>query len=880
MLLPLARMNSSAFSFLSDFVLVLLLFIHVPSSSSNDDLLSTACSKKFVCGNISMDFPFWGTDRSPACGVPDFKLWCENNDIATMTIDQVAYRVLEINQDNGILRIARDEDYFVGLCSPQFRNSTFNPKVFEYVEGYKNLTFIYGCKDPTIPGIPFDCNPEECNRSVFVPVSVSDWRPFGNLQAWEELLKKGFEVRWKVDGEACWECSTSSARAPETIKVSSDLVYKGLPKVLCIRLPDYCGYPGFELGCSNQDPEITIMRSTYKLLGVNNQSRTLNVSRSDYTENLCPTLLSNTSLNPNLLSSTSDHAEVTLYYGCPSPSPPALSSQFTCNINDTVMVGNFITVNFSVLSITDTSLISYLTTCNNSVKFPAHQSAIVPILVSPNVSQFLEVINQGFELEWSANDSLCDTCESSGGQCGYNKTTTAFTCYCADQPRDFECSSSPQAPSQSTRKKSRKSALEIGLSLAGALIGAFVGCWIMAFIQRRRRKAALEKTEELPIATPSSKGLATSTNLSQTTPSLTSLRSDIDKGSTYFGVRVFSYDELEEATNFFDSSRELGDGGFGIVYYGVLKDGHEVAVKRLYENNMKRTEQFMNEIEILAHLQHRNLVKLHGCTSRHSRELLLVYEYIPNGTVADHLHGRQSNSRLLTLPVRLSIAIETASALVHLHASDVIHRDVKTNNILLDNDFCVKVADFGLSRLFPTNVTHLTTAPQGTPGYVDPEYYQCYQLTDKSDVYSFGVVLIELISALQAVDTNRRRHDINLSNMAVNKIQNHALNELVDPFLGFDKDFVVRRMVTSVAELAFRCLQQQREMRPTMEEVLEILKRIENENYGAEKADVLDINEDDVGILKHASSPLQLSADSMSDQFLGSSSSTNTPHSY
>ncbi|KAJ6861345.1 LEAF RUST 10 DISEASE-RESISTANCE LOCUS RECEPTOR-LIKE PROTEIN KINASE-like 1.3 [Populus alba x Populus x berolinensis] len=210
MLLPLARMNSSAFSFLSDFVLVLLLFIHVPSSSSNDDLLSTACSKKFVCGNISMDFPFWGTDRSPACGVPDFKLWCENNDIATMTIDQVAYRVLEINQDNGILRIARDEDYFVGLCSPQFRNSTFNPKVFEYVEGYKNLTFIYGCKDPTIPGIPFDCNPEECNRSVFVPVSVSDWRPFGNLQAWEELLKKGFEVRWKVDGEACWECSTSS----------------------------------------------------------------------------------------------------------------------------------------------------------------------------------------------------------------------------------------------------------------------------------------------------------------------------------------------------------------------------------------------------------------------------------------------------------------------------------------------------------------------------------------------------------------------------------------------------------------------------------------------------------------------------------------------
>jgi hypothetical protein len=164
--------------------------------------------------------------------------------------------------------------------------------------------------------------------------------------------------------------------------------------------PDYCGYPGFELGCSNQDPEITIMQLSYKLLGINNQSRTLNVSRTDYTENLCPTLLSNTSLNPNLLSSTSDHAEVTLYYGCPSPSPAGFSAQyFTCNINDTGMMGYFITVNLSVLSMTAPSLLSYLTACNNSVKVPAHLSVIMPILPDPTVAQLLEAINQGFELE-------------------------------------------------------------------------------------------------------------------------------------------------------------------------------------------------------------------------------------------------------------------------------------------------------------------------------------------------------------------------------------------------------------------------------------------------------------------------------------------------
>lgn len=313
------------------------------------------------------------------------------------------------------------------------------------------------------------------------------------------------------------------------------------------------------------------------------------------------------------------------------------------------------------------------------------------------------------------------------------------------------------------------------------------------------------------------------------------------------------------------------------LFSGKLHDGRVVAVKRLYENNFKRVEQFMNEVEILTRLEHQNLVKLYGCTSRRSRELLLVYEYISNGTVADHLHGKRVESGFLSWPVRLSIAIETADALAFLHRNDVIHRDVKTNNILLDDDFCVKVADFGLSRLFPNDQTHVSTAPQGTPGYVDPEYYQCYQLTDKSDVYSFGVVLIELISSLQAVDTNRHRHDINLANMAINKIQNHLVNELVDPLLGFEKDYSVRRMATAVAELAFRCLQQEKDMRPTMGEVLEGLKAIQNEELLAEEnvdaeAVVLDIRADDVGLLRNMPPPL--SPDSVVTDKLVSSSPT------
>lgn len=353
-----------------------------------------------------------------------------------------------------------------------------------------------------------------------------------------------------------------------------------------------------------------------------------------------------------------------------------------------------------------------------------------------------------------------------------------------------------------------------------------------------------------------------------------------DGGGVCFEVPVFSYVELEAATNKFDRDKELGDGGFGTVYHGKLHDGREVAVKRLYQHNYRRVEQFMNEVKILTRLRHKNLVSLYGCTSRRSRELLLVYEFVPNGTVADHLHGEQASSSLLTWPIRMNIAIETASALVYLHASDIIHRDVKTTNILLDNNFAVKVADFGISRLFPNDVSHVSTAPQGTPGYVDPEYYQCYQLTTKSDVYSFGVVLIELISSMPAVDITRHRHEINLSNLAVNKILRQEIDELIDPCLGYQSDKNVRRMIMAVAWLAFLCLQQDKERRPTMEEALESLKRIES---GEESENLQDNSAllksfdpspspeyDEIQLLKNKRQ--QLSPTSVADKWISSTS--------
>ncbi|XP_060960032.1 LEAF RUST 10 DISEASE-RESISTANCE LOCUS RECEPTOR-LIKE PROTEIN KINASE-like 1.3 isoform X1 [Cannabis sativa] len=640
--------------------------------------------------------------------------------------------------------------------------------------------------------------------------------------------------------------------------------------------PEYCGHPKLKLGCQGNNAIIEIEGIKYQVLEIEKETPIIKIARVDFLNNgICSPLYGDTTLDKDIFEYAPASEAITIFYGCNSTDN--MYGGFDCNPGGK----------------------SFILPGNNTMeKIDAHFScrSNVIVRVSDPVQTYAEFMNstlieealkEGYPVSYKVEFAGCENCRKSGGVCGYDWGVNRTTCYCQGDLSPVlkdVCPSPPESgdtklgtpPNSGSKEQTPK---VVGLSIAGAcILGIFIGGFAYYFIQRRKRQGAITKSKDIS-ETPSSKSLInSSTNFSRSTPtdSYSFSKSDIEKGSTYFGTQVFSYTELEEATDNFDPSKELGEGGFGTVYYGKLGDGREVAVKRLYENNFKRVEQFMNEVEILTRLEHKNLVKLYGCTSRRSRELLLVYEFIPNGTVADHLHGKQSTSSVMSWPVRLSVAIETADALAYLHRSDIIHRDVKTNNILLDNEFRVKVADFGLSRLFPTDVTHVSTAPQGTPGYVDPEYYQCYQLTDKSDVYSFGVVLAELISSLQAVDTNRHRHDINLASMAITRIQNHAVNELIDPSLGFDKDFTVRKMTTAVAELAFRCLQQDKDMRPSMDEVVAALKAIKNEAFVIQRAEVVDIRSDDIGLLKNLPPPL--SPDSVGNDKYGSNSTT--PNSY
>lgn len=312
---------------------------------------------------------------------------------------------------------------------------------------------------------------------------------------------------------------------------------------------------------------------------------------------------------------------------------------------------------------------------------------------------------------------------------------------------------------------------------------------------------------------------------------------------------VFTYEELESSTGHFNPSCKIGDGGFGSVYLGRLPDGRAVAVKRLHRHlptaavasaRAFSAKSFCNEILILSSIDHPNLVKLHGYCSD-PRGLLLVYDYVPNGTLADHLHGGLRHRRApLTWQVRLDMAVQIGLAIEYLHYSvspPVVHRDITSSNIFVEGDMRIKVGDFGLSRLLeiPDKLTSSSsggsvwTGPQGTPGYLDPDYHRSFRLTEKSDVYSFGVVLLELISGLRAVDQSRDKREFALADFAVSRIQMGMLHQVVDPKIALDG--AAKEGVHAVAELAFQCVAADRDDRPDSREVVEELKRIRNKSH-------------------------------------------------
>ncbi|KAJ0525083.1 putative protein kinase RLK-Pelle-LRR-VIII-1 family [Helianthus annuus] len=289
------------------------------------------------------------------------------------------------------------------------------------------------------------------------------------------------------------------------------------------------------------------------------------------------------------------------------------------------------------------------------------------------------------------------------------------------------------------------------------------------------------------------------------------------------GARAFTFEELKKYTNNFSETNNIGVGGYGMVYRGSLPNGQLIAIKRARQGSSQGGLEFKTEIELLSRVHHKNLVGLIGfCFDQ--GEQMLVYEYVVNGTLKDSLSGK-SGIRL-DWARRLKIALGAARGLQYLHDladPPIIHRDVKTNNILLDERLVAKVADFGLSKpMSGANQTHITTQVKGTMGYMDPEYYMTQQLTEKSDVYSFGVVMLELITARKPIE--KSRYIVREVKQAMDKNKElYGLQDVLDPTIGLSSQL---KGLERFVDLALRCVEETGNQRPAMSEVVKELEGI------------------------------------------------------
>ncbi|WOH13296.1 hypothetical protein DCAR_0832805 [Daucus carota subsp. sativus] len=287
--------------------------------------------------------------------------------------------------------------------------------------------------------------------------------------------------------------------------------------------------------------------------------------------------------------------------------------------------------------------------------------------------------------------------------------------------------------------------------------------------------------------------------------------------------KVFAFETLVSATKDFHPDRKLGQGGFGPVFKGKLSDGREIAVKKLSQNSGQGKKEFMNEAKLLSRVQHRNVVSLLGYCS-HEEEKLLVYEYVANESLDKFLFnsGRQG---ALDWKRRYDIISGVARGLLYLHQDShicIIHRDIKASNILLDDKWIPKIADFGMARLYPEDQTHVNTRVAGTNGYMAPEYVMHGKLSVKADVFSFGVLILELISGQKNSTFNQDSSSQNLLDWAYHLYKKNKTLEIADPVLASSAD---PDQVAMCIQIGLLCVQADPSLRPTMHHVILMLSK-------------------------------------------------------
>lgn len=390
----------------------------------------------------------------------------------------------------------------------------------------------------------------------------------------------------------------------------------------------------------------------------------------------------------------------------------------------------------------------------------------------------------------------------------------------------------PMTKGKCVLHKSRKDKLSVvlGITISGALmISLALMLGIALHLQKCRSKLRLNV------------GIAVYRKKFRTKQRLNEDHSMITVTNTT-KCRAFTLEEIMAATQNF--SRQIGQGGFGSVFFGKLPEGEDIAVKVLSLFSRQGIHEFQNEIDLLSRIHHKHLVSLLGYCNE-SKELMLIYDHMSGGSLRDRLYGPSAELSALNWKTRLKIVLDAAQGLEYLHMGctpKIIHRDIKSSNILLDIYMNGKLADFGLSKMTAEGeASHVTTMVKGTPGYLDPEYFRTQMLTEKSDIYSFGVVLLEIICGRPPIIANLSEERLNIVQWVTpyvyvemdenpGKSISGEIEEIVDKRMRGNYDI---RSIVDFAKLALRCVDAKPSFRPTSSQVVAEIKQViahENNN--------------------------------------------------
>ncbi|KAL9248691.1 Serine/threonine-protein kinase-like protein [Drosera capensis] len=451
----------------------------------------------------------------------------------------------------------------------------------------------------------------------------------------------------------------------------------------------------------------------------------------------------------------------------------------------------------------------------------------LPLAVSPGTCQQSPCQSGFYELSQSCHDPQSHICVPCRNSCLQDETQCAgpdnngrCVSNCSTCP-STECSSNCSLVSASNFPHGKKIsgfwAVQLPIIVAEAVFAAFLVCSAtliaILYVKYRLRNCQCSKLPALDCQ---------KNGLNVTSPKV---RPELEELKVR-RAQMFTYEELERATRGFKEESVVGKGSFSCVFKGVLKDGTVVAVKRaIMSLDMKKSsKEFRTELDLLSRLNHAHLLNLLGYCEE-GGERLLVYEYMAHGSLHQHLHGKNKVlKQQLDWIKRVTIAVQAARGIEYLHGyacPPVIHRDIKSSNILIDREHNARVADFGLSLLGPANSSSpLAELPAGTLGYLDPEYYRLHYLTTKSDVYSFGVLLLEILSGRKAIDM--QYEDGNIVEWAVPLIKARDINAILDPVLKPPPEI---EALKRIANVACKCVRMRGKDRPTMDKVTTALER-------------------------------------------------------